>query len=335
MTVVAVSKNKNPYRATTVALELVIDEIRRRLPERVVIKPNVLSEHKDGCVVTDPRICEATVDFLRAQGVEDFILAEGTTNSKVKGKADTMVAFEKHGFSRLGKKWSMLDLNFDEPADWFETYSPGLNYRVELGIAKTVASDYTVSAAKFKTHDVLGLTLSLKNMMGSICAARNADTGQVIARGPITKTYMHGFGERHPQVLTMEQNIGPSKLALAVNLVRMAKRTKPSLAIIDGVTAMEGDGPIYGSRKELGVVLAGVDPVAVDTIAAYIAGFDIRHTGYIYVSGLRGIVENRLDEIEVVGEKLEEIRSSFTTHKLFPKAKITDEENVKVEELTV
>jgi uncharacterized protein (DUF362 family) len=335
MAVVAVSKNKNPYRATTVALELIINEIRQRLPERAVVKPNVLSEHKDGCVVTDPRICEATVDFLRAEGVEDFILAEGTTDSKVKGKADTMVAFERHGFSRLGEKWTMLDLNFDEPAEWFEIYSPGLNYRVELSIAKTVASNYTTSAAKFKTHDVLGLTLSLKNMMGSICAARDPDTGQVIARGPISKTYMHGFGERQPQDLTMEQNIGPSKLALAVNLIRMAKRTKPSLAIIDGVTAMEGDGPIYGSRKELGVVLAGVDPVAVDTVAAYIAGFEIRHTGYIYVSGLRGVGENRLDEIEVVGEKLEEIRSNFTPHKLFSKAKITDEEIVKLEELTV
>ena len=335
MAVVAVSRNKNPYKATTFALELIIDEVLHGLPERAVIKPNVLSEHKDGYVVTDPRICEATVDFLRAQDVEDFILAEGTTNSKVKGKADTMVAFERHGFSRLGEKWSMIDLNYDEPADWFEIYSPGLNYRVELGVAKMVASNYTISAAKFKTHDVLGLTLSLKNMMGSICAARNLDTGQVIARGPISKTYMHGFGERQPQDLTTEQNIGPSKLALAANLVRMAKRIKPSLAIIDGVTAMEGDGPLHGSRKKLGVVLAGIDPVAVDTVAAYIAGFDIRHTGYIYISGLRGIGEARLDEIEVVGEKLEEIRSSFTPHKLFPKAKITDEENVKLEELTI
>jgi len=335
MAVVAVSKNKNPYKATTIALELIADEIKRRLPERAVIKPNVLSEHKDGCVVTDPRVCEATAQFLRAQGVEDLILAEGTTDSKVRGKADTMVAFEKHGFSRLGKKWTMLDLNFDEPSDWFEIYSPGLNYRVELGMARTVTSNYTISAAKFKTHDVLGLTLSLKNMMGSICAARNAYDGRVIARGPISKTYMHGFGERQPSDLTMEENIGPSKLTLAVNLVRMAKRTKPSLAIIDGVTAMEGDGPICGSRKELGVVLAGIDPVAVDTVAAYIAGFETRHTGYIYVSGLRGIGENRLNEIEVVGEKLEDVRSSFTSHKLFQKAKITDEEIVKVEELTV
>ena len=334
MTVVAVSKNKDPYKATTVTLELIIDEIKHSLPERAVIKPNVLSEHRDGCVVTDPRICEATVDFLRAQGVEDFILAEGTTNSKVRGKADTIVAFENHGFSRLRKKWSMLDLNFDEPADWFEIHSPGLNYRVQLGMAKTVASNYTISAAKFKTHDVLGLTLSLKNMMGSICAARNADTEQVIARGPITKAYMHGFGDRDPDHLTTEQNTGPSKLALAVNLVRMAKRAKPSLAIIDGVTAMEGDGPINGSKKELGIVLASVDPVAVDTVAAYIAGFDIRETGYIYASGLRGIGENRLDKIEIVGEKLQDLRSNFTPHKLFPKCRMTNQEIDKVEELT-
>ena len=171
-------------------------------------------------------------------------------------------------------------------------------------------------------------------MMGCICAARNADTGQVIMRGPISKSYMHGFGDRQPNHLTMEEKIGPSKLALAANLVRMAKLSKPSLAIIDGVAAMEGDGPIYGSRKELGLVIAGVDPVAVDTVAAYISEFDIRHTGYIYVSGLRGIGENGLDEIEIVGEKLEDVRSNFTPHKLFPKCKMTYEEIAKVEELT-
>jgi len=334
MTVVAVSKNKNPYAATSVALELIIDEIRHNLPEKAVIKPNVLSEHRDGCVVTDPKICEATVDFLRAQGVEDFILAEGTTNSKVRGNADTIMAFENHGFSRLRNKWTMIDLNLDDPVEWFEIHSPGLNYKVELGMAKTVTSNYTISAAKFKTHDVLGLTLSLKNMMGGICAVRNADSGQMIVRGLVSKAYIHGFGDKQPPHLTTEQNIGPSKLALAVNLVRMAKLTKPSLAIIDGVTAMEGDGPLHGSRKELGVVLAGLDPVAVDTVAAYIAGFDTRHMGYIYVSGLRGIGENRLDKIEIVGEKPEEIRSNFTPHKLFPKGKLTDEEIAKVEELT-
>jgi len=334
MTVVAVSKNKDPYEATSVALELILDEIRHSLPERALIKPNVLSEHRDGCVVTDPRVCEATVDFLAAQGVKDFILAEGTTNSKVRGNANTIVAFENHGFSKLGHKWTMLDLNFDEASEWFEVHSPGLNYRAEIGLAKTVTSNYTVSAAKFKTHDVLGLTLSLKNMMGGICAARNADTGQVIIRGPISKAYVHGFGDKQPPHLTMEQNIGPSKLALAVNLVRMARRIKPSLAIIDGVTAMEGDGPLHGFRKELGVVLAGLDPVAVDTVAAHIAGFDTRHIGYIYVSGQRGLGENRLDKIEIVGEKLEDIRSNFTPHKLFPKSRLTDEEIVKVEELT-
>lgn len=334
MAVVAISKNKNPYTATADALQLIIDEVRHSLPERAVIKPNVLSDHRDGCVVTDPRICKAAVEFLREQGVKDFILAEGATDSKVRGKASTMAAFENQGFSRLRDNCTMLDLNFDEPAGWFEIHSPGLNYRVELGIARTVTSNYTISVAKFKTHDVLGLTLSLKNMMGSICAARNADTGQVIMRGPISKSYMHGFGDRQPNHLTMEENIGLSKLALAVNLVRMAKLSKPSLAIIDGVTAMEGDGPIYGSRKELGLVIAGVDPVAVDTVAAYISGFDIRHTGYIYTSGLKGISENRLDEIEIVGGKLEDVRSNFTPHKLFPKCKMTYQEIAKVEELT-
>ncbi len=329
---VAIVRGEDAYRTTSEALDLIADGFLKKLTRTILLKPNVLTVDDHGSAVTSPDVCVATADFLTSHGVNEIILAEGTTNAKVK-PIDTFKAFKNHGYKDYEAKWKMIDLNYDEPGTWFKIYSPGLDYEVELGIAETVVRNRTISVAKLKTHDVLGITLCLKNMMGSICAARNAETGEVITTGPKSKAYMHGYGLKSPGKLTVEQNTGPSKIALAVNLVRLAKQIKPDLSVIDGIDAMEGDGPLLGTRKELGLVLASADSLAADIVGSVIAGINPKHTGYLHVSGLRGFGEHRLEKIEIVGEKIDEVKSPFKVHHLFPKAKLDDDEIEQVMKL--
>jgi len=329
---VAISRDSDPYQATLKALELIQDGLVG-LPKNIVLKPNVLSVNLNDCVVTNSRVCAAIADFLKEKGFHHIILAEGSTHGRG-GIVDTIEGFKNHDYATFGSKWRMIDLNKDDVGEWFNVYSPGLNLKVELGIAKTVLSNSVISVPKFKTHDVLGLTLSLKNMMGSLCMARNAETGEIIVRGNKAKVYMHGFGINQPAHLPKEINIGPSKLALAANILRLITRVKPSLAVIDGTVAMEGDGPVRGSRKKLDLVLASVDPVAADVVAATIAGVNPYHTGYLYAAGLLGFGNHQLDKIRILGEKIEDVRKPFVMHRDFAKAKFTESEIIRLKKLT-
>jgi uncharacterized protein (DUF362 family) len=56
----------------------------------------------------------------------------------------------------------------------------------------------------------------------------------------------------------------------------MTSTRKRFFSVVDGVVAMEGNGPVAGTRKEIGVLLAGTNPVAVDLACARLMGFDYR-----------------------------------------------------------
>jgi len=57
---------------------------------------------------------------------------------------------------------------------------------------------------------------------------------------------------------------------------------KRFFSIVDGIAAMEGNGPVAGSRKEAGVLIAGMDPVAVDAVCATLMGFECRKLPLIH-----------------------------------------------------
>ncbi len=332
MTRVAVVKGNDPYETTLEALNLIADDILVSQSE-VLLKPNLLLTKKFPLAVTDPRVCAAVADFLREQ--KDIItikLGEGTTGGN---PPDTFESMNNNGYLPYQDRWQPIDFSKDIPGKWFPIYNPGNSRKLELGIAKTaIETPYLVSIPKFKTHDVLGLTLSLKNLMGTLTAARDAATKEIIDNETTRVCgYMHGFGNKKPDKLTDHQNTGPSKVALAINLIRLASTLLPNLAIIDGIEAMEGDGPgSHGTRKNLGMIIAGTDFIAVDSVASYIAGMDLSHFQYLYQAGLRGLGEFRLDLISIVGESIADIRSPFHPHRLYSHAKFTEDEIATLEQ---
>jgi uncharacterized protein (DUF362 family) len=62
--------------------------------------------------------------------------------------------------------------------------------------------------------------------------------------------------------------------AEADGAMRPGNSPKRYLSIVDGIAAMEGNGPVAGTRREAGLLVGGRDPVAVDTICARLMGFD-------------------------------------------------------------
>ncbi|HUY00650.1 MAG TPA: DUF362 domain-containing protein [Candidatus Deferrimicrobium sp.] len=325
MTQVAIVRGNNPYETTYEALNLISEDIR--VPKsHIIIKPNLLMTETFPVAVTTPQVCAAVAEFLKERkGVRNIQLGEGSTSGN---PPDTYESMQNNGYLPYQDLWDPISFINDVPRKWFPIYSSDYSRKVELGISRTVSEcPYLISIPKFKTHDVLGLTLSLKNLMGTLTTARDIQSKKILAQETTNIcAFMHGFGTKKPHQLTDEQNTNASKVALAINLIRLARAIRPSLAVLDALVAMEGNGPVHGTKKNLNLIIASTDFIAADTVATYIAGMDPQHFQYIYQAGEIGLGENHLNKISILGEPLNNVISPFRPHHLFQRSQFSTDQ---------
>jgi len=117
-------------------------------------------------------------------------------------------------------------------------------------------ADYYINLAKLKTHMQTGVTLSLKNQMGLLPANER--------KGMHKDSHL----EKH--------------------IAYLGKAISPTISIVEGIVAMEGNGPHHGRDKRLNIVLAGDDMVELDSLATSIMGFDYKRIRHICVAASIG-----------------------------------------------
>ena len=201
----------------------------------VLLKPNMVEFDPSSHINTDPRLVAATVAVMKRLGAKSVIVGEGPGHRR-----DTEYIIRRSG---------LVDLLRDVDTDFVDLNTAALVRKPlqsqytslrELWLPRVVLeSDLVVSMPKMKTHHWGGVTLSLKNCFGCV-------PGRVYGW---PKNVLHWAG--------LEQSI-----------LDVAAAVRPGLAIVDGITGMQGDGPIEGTPVAAGVVVMGTDPVAVDTTAA-------------------------------------------------------------------
>jgi uncharacterized protein (DUF362 family) len=132
-----------------------------------------------------------------------------------------------------------------------------------------IRSDFIVSMPKLKTHHWAGMTASMKNFFGAVPGA--------VYGWPKNILHLRGIPN---------------------SIVDLNTTIRPHLAIVDAVTAMEGDGPIMGRPRELGFLAMGRDVVAVDATCARVIGLDPRRIPYLKEAGrfLGHVDESRIDQ---------------------------------------
>jgi uncharacterized protein (DUF362 family)/NAD-dependent dihydropyrimidine dehydrogenase PreA subunit len=140
--------------------------------------------------------------------------------------------------------------------------------------------DYVVNVSKFKTHDLTILTGAIKNLFGLVSGTYKTE---------LHKNYFY-----------------PDDFAKI--LVDIYEQVKPALTIVDGIVAMEGDGPgTSGKLRNLGLLLAASDCVALDTILALIMGIEPLEILSTKEAAKRGLGVSDIKSISILGEKLEDI----------------------------
>ncbi|MBM3250027.1 MAG: DUF362 domain-containing protein [Candidatus Omnitrophica bacterium] len=141
--------------------------------------------------------------------------------------------------------------------------------------------DHLVSIPKFKTHNLTTLTGAIKNLFGLVCGTYKTE---------IHKNYFEAED-------------------FARALVDIYEEAQPSLTIVDGIIAMEGEGPATGGKlRSLGLVLAGKDAVALDAVMARIMGIEPMDLLTVREAALRGLGEAGLKRITCLGERLEDLK---------------------------
>jgi len=232
------------------------DTVRRLLAEQrldvrgrhVVLKPNLVEFEPSSSINTNPLLVHAVYEGFLAMGAARVTIAEGPGHRR-----NTLDLADAAGYFHIVPKFEdvFVDLNLDEvtrvrPKRQFSKME-------KLYMPNTVlGADLLVSIPKMKTHHWVVATLSMKNLFGTVPGG--------IYGWP--KNILHWSG--------IEESIA--------DLHAVFPR---KFAVVDGIVGMEGNGPIQGTPKFAGVLVAGRDFRAVDATCCRIMRIDPLRINYL------------------------------------------------------
>jgi uncharacterized protein (DUF362 family) len=249
----------------------------------VLLKPNLITLDPLGITNTSPAVIAAARETFLRLGAAEVLIGDGSGFDRDSQAVLESMRLREYTGS-LGKVF--VDLNVDDVKRVIlKTRASRLK---ELYFPKTVLrADFVVSLAKLKTHHWAGVTLSLKNMFG------------VVPGGCYgwPKNVLHWAGI--------------DRAILDINAA-----VRPDFAIVDGIVGMEGNGPIQGALKPLGVLILGDDPVAVDSTCARVMGLlpeKIKHIAQ--AASLLGHIDPA--KIQQLGESIASTRNPFSVLREF------------------
>ena len=206
---------------------------------RVAVKPNLVTRSApDECAVAHPVVLCAVVSLLKELGAS-VVIAESPggpyTPALLKG------IYEHSGCAKAAEYGAELNLD----CTWGELRAPEAKLcRSFSVITPLLEADVIVDVCKLKTHCMMGLSAAVKNLFGAVPG--------------LMKPELHC---RFPQ-----------KDAFGTMIADLCQALHPVLSIVDGITAMEGNGPTGGRSRHVGALLASRSPYAVDLACTEIIG---------------------------------------------------------------
>lgn len=273
---VGIGHHHDPYTATMRALdasgELTSDAVGGRT---VVIKPNLVGgKTAETGSTTDPQVVRALVDRVLAAGAAEVKIVEGFA------LVDQFDACGYRFFDTYDPQGrvSLVDLR-GQPQRLVDV-PEGTAYR-KLFLPELILdpNTYLISAAKLKCHAESVATLSLKNSFGLPPENRY----RLPQPGAVWRFAMHERG--------MHQTV------LDINMARPI-----DFAVVDGIWAMEGRGPVNGNPVKMDTVIAGRNALAVDRVSLALMDIDPDRVLHVTYAALRGLGPRALSEVVVQGD---------------------------------
>ena len=257
-----------------------VDRAFERFPltvrgKTVLIKPNLLrASRADEGIVTHPAVLAAVVAKVETLGPADIVVGD---NPGMFSYGANEAAFEQTGLmAAAGGHYRNIGLDAVPMAlhpDFMETVTVS---------RAVVEADIVISLPKFKTHGLTVMTGAIKNSYGFLPGAQKAR----LHKRAGTPARFHDL------------------------VVKVFKLRVPDLIIMDAVVGMQGNGPASPDLRDIGLMLASDNAVALDAVVATMMGLDPGRLRFLVKAADAGLGSWETTDIRIDG-RLETL-SDFT-----------------------
>jgi len=258
-----VAKVKFVDYKTSIARALDLIDAGTRLPKQglIIIKPN-LTNSSPPPVTTSVAAAEAIYNYCKARTKAEIVIAEGC------GSGKTPNVFAKLGYTDLANKYGLKLIDFNE-AETIVLENDDAFQLKQFFMPKIVQQAFVISLPVLKDHSFTKTTIAMKNMFG-------------IAPG---KFYSGSWNKSKLHSPSTDKSV-----------VDVCLYKKPDLSVVDASVALKGMH-LAGRHKSIGLVLAGFDPVAVDTLGSKLLGHNPKKLDYLALANGR---LGSMDDIEII-----------------------------------
>ena len=290
------SRKQNITRALKLLEKDIVADLNKKLKNKrnpyILIKPNFITTRRQ-LAATHVEAVQAVLDFLKNKYRGKIIIGEAASIGRTKE------GFKNYGYFDLLKEYKnleLVDLNIDEGISLKGVGKK--NQPIRLQISKILYNaPYRISVGPMKTHDSAIITASIKNM-----AVGGLQKGGFRPLNLATKLILRRSFKDYKAA------IHQGFRALNLNIAKLYPKTKADLAVIDAYESMERNGPVGGDKVEMKLAIASQNPIAADTLAAYLMGFDEDRIGYLH------FLDADFSKLEIIGGNPALYRAKFRPH---------------------
>jgi uncharacterized protein (DUF362 family)/Pyruvate/2-oxoacid:ferredoxin oxidoreductase delta subunit len=246
--------------------------------ERIGLKPNLLlGTHPDQAIITHPAVLAAVALEVKEAGAVPIVM-ESPGSGIIPSAKVVERLFRKVGYWQVAEEYG-FSMSVETDSAAVAIPDGRLIKRVEV-VKPLLEVDGLINIPKFKTHAFMVFTGATKNLFGMIPG--------------LTKVGYHGKF--------------PDRERFAGMLLDVASFVRPRLSVMDGIVALEGQGPGTGGKpRRLGLLMAGADTVALDAACCGIAGFDPAAVPLLAEARSRGLWSGRVTDLPVFGPSVADL----------------------------
>ncbi len=233
--------------------------------EKLLLKPNLLAKTPvEKACTTHPAVFCGVAEYLLTHGYKHLSYGDSPGHGDPHGNA------KECGISAAAEALGIPEADFSSGKQ--VAYSEGKVAKEFILANAVLEADGIINICKMKTHMLERITGAQKNLFGCVFGLNK--------------------GASHVKF--------PNAVEFAKMLADLNCMLPARLHVMDGIMAMEGNGPQSGTPRSMGVILASTDPIALDTVFASLVYLDPMLVPTNVIGAARGVGENDAAEIEVV-----------------------------------
>ncbi len=240
--------------------------------DRVLLKPNLIGpKPSESAAITHCELIRAMIRMLKQQGCTVWI--GDSSGGAIAGISPTAQSFKVSGYDAVAKEEGAEIKNFD--SEGVVAVQPESKCEDNMYLAKPIFdADVVINLPKLKTHSAAIYTGAVKNLFGCIPGLRKAKY----------------------------HKMAPDQGDFGQIIADIHRATKFSLHIMDGIQAMQGEGPTAGEIYQANKILISTDPLALDAIAAKMIGMELADIPILVTARDRRLGEGSLENIKIEGD---------------------------------